>query len=85
MKKKLKQNEEALAYHEAGHAVAYFELGRRIRKVTIVPPKNYSGCCFGYRLLDPMADTYGDTPGVKKTCGNRNHGEICGRTGSKQI
>jgi ATP-dependent Zn protease len=42
---------ENIAYHEAGHAVAYFELGQRVVKDTIVPSSNYKGCCFGYGKL----------------------------------
>lgn len=37
-----------LAYHEAGHAVAYFEAGWKIKKLTIIPTKEYAACCFSY-------------------------------------
>ncbi len=35
----------ATAYHEAGHAVVAFALGRPIHKVTIAPNQNYLGAC----------------------------------------
>ena len=31
------------AYHEAGHAVAFWKLGFKLRKVTIVPDRDYAG------------------------------------------
>jgi hypothetical protein len=35
----------ATAYHEAGHAVASFSLGRTVRRVSIVPDGFYLGHC----------------------------------------
>jgi len=37
-----------LAHHEAGHAVAFFEAGLKVKKLTIVPTKEYAGCCSCY-------------------------------------
>lgn len=37
---------ERIAYHEAGHAVAAFETGVSIRRVTIVPGREYRGRVF---------------------------------------
>jgi hypothetical protein len=34
---------EATAYHEAGHMVAAWRLGMKIRSATIVPDESYSG------------------------------------------
>jgi ATP-dependent Zn protease len=65
-KKSPKQGKEALAYHEAGHAVAYFELGAKIRKVTIRPTKDYAGCCFSYALFDSLSYCIGATPTIMK-------------------
>lgn len=43
------------AYHEAGHVAAYFDMGRPIRRVTIVPTKEYGGCCDPFvRKLPPI-------------------------------
>jgi ATP-dependent Zn protease len=38
----------ATAYHEAGHAVAYFLSGRKFRAVTIQPNDDYLGCVEGF-------------------------------------
>ena len=43
-------NERATAYHEAGHAVARFVLGRRIDRVSIVPDDESLGHVRGYVL-----------------------------------
>lgn len=54
---------ERIAYHEAGHVVAFFELGRKIRKVTIRPGKDYSGRCFDYTTLGFIEElSYRNTP-----------------------
>jgi len=37
---------EAIAYHEAGHALAAYEERIRIKRVTIKPEETYSGCVF---------------------------------------
>lgn len=60
------RSETATAYHEAGHAVAYFRLGKRIRKVTIVPNDGYRGCCFGYGKLPPLDGSVEITPAIEK-------------------
>jgi hypothetical protein len=39
---------ERLAYREAGHAVAYLEYNRRIRKVTLFPVGHNVNGCIGY-------------------------------------
>jgi hypothetical protein len=36
---------ECTAYHEAGHAIAEFSFGRRIRRITIEPNDNALGNC----------------------------------------
>jgi len=59
-------SKEATAYHEAGHAVAYFRLGKRIRKVTIVPNGEYQGCCFGYGKYPELNGSVEITPGIEK-------------------
>ena len=79
MKRKSKRKDEAVAYHEAGHAVTNFELGRKIRKVTIIPTEDYSGACFDYKLLDSMADTYGDTPTVRRRVEREIMGKFAGQ------
>jgi len=40
---------EATAYHEAGHAVVAFHLGKCIRRVTIVGGDDAAGMCYHYR------------------------------------
>jgi len=50
--KKLTRKQRRLwlvAYHEAGHAVAYFLLGFRIAKVSIIPDDETSGYVRGYK------------------------------------
>jgi len=43
---------EAVAHHEAGHAVAAYRLHRRFRYVTIEPDGRDLGCC--YRPYEPL-------------------------------
>jgi integrase len=43
-------NEQVTAYHEAGHAVARFVLGRRIDRVSIIPDDESLGHVRGYVL-----------------------------------
>jgi ATP-dependent Zn protease len=61
---------ESIAYHEAGHAVAHFEFNQKIRKVTIVPNKEYDGCCFGYGTL-PHLDVVRITPVIREKVEDR--------------
>lgn len=51
-----KRNEErsGVAYHEAGHAVVAVVLGRRFRKVTIVPESD----SLGHVLHRPYSKTF---------------------------
>jgi len=79
MKRNSKRKDEATAYHEAGHAVTNFELGRRMRKVTVIPTEGYLGACFDHKLLDSMADTYGDTPAVRKRVEREIMGKFAGK------
>lgn len=37
--------EIATAYHEAGHAFIVWKLGVSLKKITIVPSKDFAGCC----------------------------------------
>jgi hypothetical protein len=76
-KKSPKQGIEVLAYHEAGHTVAYFELGAKIRKVTIRPAKDYGRRCFPLGQYD--SDSYGETHGIRK----RAEREIIARCAGK--
>ena len=62
----MNKEQKSVAYHEAAHAVAYFEMGRRIRKVTIVPSGDYQGCCFGYSSKIPRLDTTEITPRLRE-------------------
>ena len=45
------------AYHEAGHAVACYLLGRRFKRVTIVPDHESHGKVFPHRLRNFHPDT----------------------------
>ena len=47
MRQKARKRDEIVAYHEAGHVAAHYHLGMPIRKVTIMPTKDFDGCCFG--------------------------------------
>lgn len=61
---------ENIAYHEAGHAVAYFEFGKTIRKVTIAPSEEYLGCCFGYCVHFPSLNVEPIAPAVREQVEN---------------
>jgi hypothetical protein len=65
----IKSNEN-IAYHEAGHAVAYFEFGKMIRNVTIVPSEEYLGCCFGYCVHFPSLDVGPIAPAIREQVEN---------------
>ena len=59
--KRAARNELAsTAYHEAGHAVAHFVLGRRIDRVTIVPGNGYLGRVQGRVLPKSWSPQQGD-------------------------
>lgn len=45
-KKFSKQEERLTAYHEAGHAVAFYLFGKKIKSITIIP--NYEQGAYGY-------------------------------------
>ena len=55
-----KRSLDKTAYHEAGHAVVGWAVGRRLKKVTIIPTRETVGCTYHYRLLHfrPDADNY---------------------------
>ncbi len=49
--------EEATAYHEAGHAVLALSLGRPVQRVSILPDHRYLGICeFGKGSTRPTPD-----------------------------
>ena len=54
MKRSL-QFERSTAFHEAGHAVASFRVGRKFRHVTIVPGDDSAGHVRNYRLSSSPA------------------------------
>lgn len=56
---------KATAYHEAGHAAAYFYFGERLKRITIIPTEDYMGCCFDYHK-GPREDFIIGTPSPKK-------------------
>ena len=50
-------SEEAVAYHEAGHAVVALALGRPVQSVSILPDRVYLGLCeFQKGTFRPSAD-----------------------------
>src|SRR5438105_15316205 len=49
--------DEAVAYHEAGHAVAALALGRPVHQVSILPDRERLGQCeFGKGVFRPSED-----------------------------
>jgi hypothetical protein len=52
-----------VAYHEAGHAVAKFLLGFRIKKISIIPDEENLGHVMGYKMSRTMHD-FVETCGV---------------------
>jgi hypothetical protein len=59
VKRKRRKPLEATAYHEAGHAVAAFVMGRSVRKISIVPDPaaNSLGSVHGYRWRGENPET----------------------------
>src|SRR5579872_3905449 len=49
--------DKAVAYHEAGHAVAALALGRPVRHVSVLPDREHLGvCAFGTGAFRPSED-----------------------------
>src|SRR5713101_6138541 len=50
-------HDEAVAYHEAGHAVVALALGRPVRRVSVLPDREQLGHCeFGKGVFRPSED-----------------------------
>jgi hypothetical protein len=67
-KKRAPLSQQATAYHEAGHAVAGHALGRRIKRVTIIPSRieKYAGCCFTQRGPSLKGIDWDVTPKIRR-------------------
>lgn len=53
----MEQSSEATAYHEAGHAVLALVLERPVKRVSILPKRDFLGICeFGKSVYRPSED-----------------------------